>query len=800
MKYDGKLDIAVGLSAKTKKWKNQSIDWSELVSRLTEEHRTSETLKEFLAAPKETQTEIKDVGGLVGGYLEKGARHPDTVRYRQLLTLDVDYAHIDFWDDLQIFFDNAAVLHGTHKHCETSPRFRLIMPLNRKCNTEEYVAIARKIAGTLGIEMFDRSTFDPSRLMFWPSNPRDIDFYFRFQDGPWLDADAILASYDDWHDTSSWPTSGKEKERMRGTGSRQEDPTLKKGIIGAFCRSYSITEAIETFLPDVYAPCAIEGRYTYLKGSTAAGLIVYEDQFAYSHHGTDPCGGRLCNAWDLVRIHKFGKMEDEAKSFIAMEDLARSDKKVKQLIAKENLSDANYDFADTDLGLPADDTDWMSELELDRGGAFKASAQNLNLIFMHDPRLHRLFRQNDFDNKKYAFGTLPWRRIDKPEPVRNVDFAGVRNYIEIIYGIASSNKVEDALELEFERNHYHPVKDYLKGLEWDGTERVDRLLIDLFGAEDTVYTREAMRKMLIGAVARVFNPGIKFDLVLTLISTRQGTGKSSFFKALGKSWFSDTFMTVQGKDSFEQLQGTWVMEMAELAGLRKADIESVKHYISKQEDTFRPAYARVPETYSRQCVFVATTNESMFLRDPSGNRRFMPVDIENVKLVDNMKLRAFLSNSDEIDQVWAEAVHLYKSGELLYLSSEAEAIAAIEQSAHSEMDERAGIIESYLDMPLPDNWDQMDEFGRRMYIGDKGPKEGQLKQFVCVAEIWCECLGKNKEDMDRYKTREINDVLRSLSGWETTGSTRNFSIYGKQKYYFRKEKQNGERKEDELLD
>lgn len=794
MKYDGQIDIATGLSAQAKNWKNTRITWTEFVSRLKEEHKTQETLKEFLAATKEEQSRIKDVGGYVGGYLEGGKRRSDTVKYRQLITLDIDFAHRDLWDDYQMLFGNAAVLHGTHRHCDTSPRFRLIMPLSRKCTPDEYVAIARKVAGTLGIDLFDRSTFETARLMFWPSNPRDVDYFFRFQDGTWLDADEILSSYPDWTDSSLWPTADREIKEIKNGAKRQEDPSLKKGIIGAFCRTYSITDAIETFLSDVYSPTAFSDRYTYTKGTTSAGLIVYDDKFAYSHHGTDPCGGKLCNSFDLVRIHKFGDLDGDTdkgslpKSFIAMGDLARKDKKVKKIIASENLQDAKYDFTEgSDIMETEEDLEWMQELEIDSKGGYKPIAQNLNLIFSRDSRLRGLFKQNDFDGKKYVFGTLPWRRVPYPEPVKNVDFAGVRNYIEIIYGIAAANKIEDSLELEFEKNHYHPVLDYLKSLDWDGTPRIDNLLIHYFGAKDNIYNREAIRKTLVGAVARVFTPGIKFDLVLTLISPTQGTGKSSFFKALGKSWFSDTFLSVNGKDSFEQLQGTWIMEMAELAGLKKADIESIKHFISKQEDIFRPAYARVSETFPRQCVFVATTNENAFLRDPSGNRRFMPVDIWNKKLIDNEELKEFLTNDYEIDQVWAEAVHLFRKGEKLYLSSESEKIATVEQSMHSEVDERRGIIEAYLDRLLPTNWDDMDIFERRNYLeGPLSPNGKIQRDYVCVAEIWCECLGKAKEDMDRYKTREINDILRGLDGWEQIGTTRTFPLYGKQKYYARK--------------
>lgn len=793
MKNDGTVEIAIGLSILTRKWKNTKIEWSELVAKLKEEHRTNETLREFLAAPKDQQLQIKDVGGYVGGYLKAGLRRPDHVLRRQLITLDLDFAYTDFWDDFCMIYNNAAVLHGTHKNSNTSPRYRLICPLDRPVTPEEYIAISRRIAGTLGIDLFDNSTFEPNRLMFWPSNPSDIDYYFKFQDGPWFNADEILASYTDWTDVSSWPSAESQIDARNEKAKKQEDPDTKRGIVGAFCHSYSISEAIETFLPDVYIKCSIPDRYTYAKGSTAAGMIVYEDKFAYSHHGTDPAGGRLCNAFDLVRIHKFGDLDKggeegtQRPSLLAMEDLARADKKVKVYIAKNNLTDAKYDFADVteDNAIEISDTEWMAEMEVERSGGYKPSATNLNLIFTHDLRLKRLFRLNDFDNKVYVYGTLPWRKVTKPEPIRNVDYAGVRNYIEIIYGIVSSGKVDDALMLECERNHFHPVRDYLRNLDWDGKNRVDTLLIDLFGVEDNAYTREALRKTLVGAISRVFKPGCKFDLVLTLISSTQGTGKSSFFRALGKAWFSDTFLTVQGKDAFEQLQGTWIMEMAELAGLKRADVESVKHFISKQSDQFRPAYARVPETFQRQCVFVATTNEVAFLRDSTGNRRFMPIDVNELRLLDNKKLMAFINSPEEIDQVWAEAMELYRANEPLYLSKEAEEKAKGEQLLHEDIDPRVGVIEEYLNRLVPDNWDKMDIFERKNWLADELSVGTVQQTEICAMQVWVEALGKTRDDFDRYNSRELNNVLRSIKGWDMTDEARRFNLYGKQRVYKR---------------
>lgn len=793
MKFDGQLDIALGMSARSKLWKNKKIMWSELVQRLSEEHKTSETFKEYMSATKEEQSKIKDVGGFVGGYLRQGRRKIENVAHRQIVTLDIDFAHLDFWSDFTIMYCNAAVLHSTHKHHESSPRFRLIMPLNREVTPDEYVAISRRIAGDLNIDLFDNTTFDTTRLMFWPSSPKDIEYYYRFQDGEFIDADEVLNRYVDWKDSSSWPTSNAHFDRIKTAAQKQEDPENKKGVVGAFCRTYNIHEAIDKYLTDVYDQNS-EDRYTYKLGSMAQGMIVYDDKFSFSHHGTDPTSGRLCNAFDLVRIHKFGHLDtdkpDEGtknKSFKAMEELAREDSEVKKIIASENLQMAKYEFAevidDSYEQLEDEDIDWMQDLEIDARSKYVSSAANISMIFANDIRLKGLFKLNRFDQKFYVFGNLPWRRVYSPEPLKNVDFSGTRNYIERIYGISGNLKIEDALNLEFEKNSFHPISDYLRKLEWDGVRRIDNLMTDYFGAEQNIYISEAIRKTLVGGVARIFEPGCKFDMVLVIVGG-QGCGKSTFVKKLGKKWFSDTFLTVQGKEALEQIQGAWIIEMAELSGLKKAEVEAIKHFISKQEDTFRPAYGRTAETYQRQCIFIGTTNKMTFLNDPSGNRRFNPVDVR----IEHAKKSVFTDlNENEIDQIWAEAVHLWKKGETLYLSEEAKQIAKIEQEIHSEMDERRGIIEKYLETRLPDDWDSKDIIDRRIYLDDPLSSQGKrTRDSVCVAEIWCECLGKNREDMDRYKTKDINDIMRSLDNWELKNSTKNFPLYGKQKYYQRK--------------
>lgn len=792
LQYDTKLDIATALSGNSKVWKNKKVQWSKLVAKLSNAVVTNETHAQFMRASKDEQGKIKDVGGYVGGYLLNGRRKKGSISYKQIISLDIDYSHKDFWWDFTVLFDCAACIHSTHKSTPNKPRHRLIIPLNREVTAEEYEPIARRIAGDMNIDLFDQSTFEINRLMFWPSVSSDIEYYFEYQDGPFLDADSILASYDDWHNINEWPRASTYDDNVKSQLAKQEDPHSKKGIIGVFCRAYTIQEVIENFLSDVYESCG-DGRYTYIKGSTAGGLIIYDDKFAYSHHSTDPAGGRLCNAFDLVRIHKFGHLdtgkekEDKNKaSFKQMENFASKDKHTKRLIAEEKFAEAKIDF-EVPVELDEEyDNSWVEQLEANTKGEYENSAPNINLILQNDQVLRNAFSLNWFDYRRYINRDCPWRKLEgtEPEPMRDLDYSGIRNYIECVYGITSSLKIDDSVAIEVERNGFHPIRKYIESLTWDGIKRVDTLLIDYFGVEDTVYTRAVIRKALCAAVARVFVPGTKYDMVLILVGA-QGTYKSTFIRKLGVNWFSDTFSTLQGKEAYEQLQGAWIIEMAELSALKKSESESIKQFISKCDDAFRPAYGRTVEIFKRQCVFFGTTNDTDFLKDPTGNRRFNPVDIhpENAtKSVPNDL------TDGEVNQIWAEAYQLWQNGEKLYFDDKESKMAKAEQHKHSATDERRGVIEAYLEKLLPEDWDKKDLYDRRTWLDDPLAKTGRLQRdYVCIAEIWCECLGKDKTDMSRYNTREINDILRALPDWEFVPSTKNFEIYGKQKYYKRKD-------------
>lgn len=803
--HDGTLEIATGRSRKELNWKNKEVQWSAFLNKISVTHRTAETHAEYMAAKKSRQDEIKDVGGYVGAYLSSGRRKSASVLHRQLVTLDIDFGKTDIWGDFGLLYPNAAAMYSTHKHSPESPRLRLIIPLDRPVFSDEYIAIARKIAGVLDIEVFDPTTFQPERLMYWPSTSKDGEYIFEYQDEPWLSADEILGSYRDWRDASEWPVSAKVELKHRQDMKAQEDPLLKPGIVGAFCRTYSISEAIGTFLADVYEPCDIEGRYTYKEGSTAAGVVTYDDKFAYSHHGTDPASGKLCNAFDLVRLHKFGLRDEAARdgtpgnrlpSYNAMMDLATQDKLVRKQIGAERLSNARTDFEQVsgdEVEEEQVNDEWIAEMEVDRKGNYLTSVKNIRLILENDPKLKNKISYNELSQKTVVVKKMPWdkKRFTGERMWTDEDWGCLRCYLaEEPYNLSRTPKLEDVMSLIKTNNTFHPIRQYLNRLEWDGSKRVDFLLIDYLGADDTDYVRTVTRKTLVAAVARVFQPGVKFDHVLTLVG-KQGVGKSTLIKKLGHDWYTDTFNfnMLRGKEAFEQIQGVWLVEIGEMAGIKKAEVEAAKNFITSTEDNYRPAYGRETVSRKRQCVFFGTTNNPDFLRKSNGNRRFWPVDVYESEPVKSV-FEDFTAH--EIDQVWAEAMFLYNAGEELRLPPEIEEEAYKQQEAHEEADDIKGLIEEYLETLLPANWDEKTMPQRVAYFNyhDEFSEPGTVKrERVCVAEIWCECLKKPKGDMNKNSTKNIYEIMQNMSGWRMHENKIRFREYGVQKVFLRENSQ-----------
>lgn len=778
--HDGTLQLSVGASRKETHWRPKETTWSRLCERLSKPTVTAETAAEYKAAPKSRRADIKDVGGFVGGTVKGGRRTAGSVGWRSLLTLDLDNltAHDDPWSDVEMLVGCEAVLYSTHSHTAEKPRYRLVLPLRRPVNPDEYEAIGRRLAADIGIELFDPTTFEPSRLMYWPSVSQDAPYVYRhLQAAAWLDPDEYLARYDDWRDASTWPRSDKAPEIVKREMKKVGDPRQKDGLIGAFCRAHPIREAIAEFLGDVYKE-ERDGRYTYAAGSAMGGLVIYDDVFAYSHHGTDPAGGRLCNAFDLVRIHLFGMLDEDSEtlsedaSFAAMLRYAGEDKETTAEAVRSRLAAAD--------GVEEDE-DWLRLLEVDKRGKICQTINNAYIILTHDPVLKDSIGYNRMTDAIMAIGGLPWNAADGERLWTDADDSGLRQYLEHAYGVGGSQRVLDALNNAATAHAYHPVQDYLAGLPaWDGVPRVDALLIDLLGAEDTPYVRAVTRKTLIAAVARALVPGIKYDYMTVLVGP-QGCGKSTFCRWLGGKWFNDSVTLVGTKDSYEQLQYSWIVEIGELAAARRSDIETLKMFLSTTADTFRAAYARRTRTVQRGCVFIGTTNSDIFLRDATGNRRFWPVQILGVDGV-----KAVARMTEELrQQVFAEALAAWKTGkEELFLDAEMLVNATEQQAAYSEDDGRLGLLADFLERRLPEDWDQMGSQDRYAWL-QRGETGTVRRTQVSAIEIWCELFGNAAAAFGKKDAYEISDMMKHMSEWVRAKKPKRVPVYGPQRYWSR---------------
>ncbi len=855
--------IAVGNSCESKSWRNQLLTFEQLVSRCRRVKTTGETFKEYQRASKAEKNKAKDVGGFVGGAnaVGGGPRKKSNFKSRSLITLDIDegQAGTDYFARAWDLCRCQVLAYTTHSHTPERPRLRLILPLAHDIDLETFGAVSRYIADKIGGEDVDPCCFRPTQIMFWPSKSTDGEFYcistldeetdhFHPEAEP-LNAEEFLDdNFPGWHDHNLWPLSSREGDSINADIAadirKQGDPLEKPGIVGAFCRTYSVVEAIESFLPEIYEATDRPDRYTFTGGTTSAGLVIYDDdRFAFSNHkGHDPAAcGHCLNAFDLVRLHKFGDMDENAKdgtpahkrpSYIAMEEFARNDRETRTTINREKIETARAAFADgadddplLDLpasgstrarALPSPESDWFDDLaarlDMDKKNNFLPTQANFEMILSGVPELKNIYCDT-FAQRIIVRDRLPWSGEGDtfPREWDKFDDAELQSYFALApWKLDNPGRLQNAFNAVIARRQFHPVRDYLNGLEWDGRERIETLLIDYLGAEDSPLVRAITRKWVVAAVARVMAPGCKFDYLLTMIGP-EGIGKSRFLAALaGDNWFSDSLTSIEGKEAGEIMAGKWLIEFGELTNYKKSTVEAYKAFISRTTDRYREAFGRRAQDYPRQCVFAATTNEDTPLKGDTGNRRFWVVnvganepmaatssDLQAVaaiapgKRIGSLCARVVAQVREQRAQIWAEAVEAWRKGEDLYLPEELEIEArqAQERANEAGEDPRRGMIEAYLLQLLPNDWDGRTPEERRAFfcIKDPGDRVGsKRREKVCAVEILSELFGEKIDEKTKYKTRPINQILTSLDIIDASkaASRVSFGAYGQQHPYY----------------
>lgn len=779
MIYDRQITITTGKNRKATQWEQKQLSIADLYELFATPRRSAETQAEYMAMPKSQQDDLKDVGGFVGGSLNGPRRKKENVIGRDLITLDFDNIPAEHTEEVISKVDALGCsycIYSTRKHKPDRPRLRVVIPLDRTALPDEYAALSRFVAAQIGMDWADPTTFEICRLMYWPSCSADGEYTHSLADKPLLPVDSRLSYhtflYGDWHDPANWVKAPNATEdSIRAQVRKQADPTEKNGIVGAFCKVYDVHRAITELIPGVYAPVDIaDDRYTFVGGSTTGGAVVYDDgKFLFSHHATDPCSGRLVNAFDLVRLHKFGDKDDSAApgtpvgrlpSYTSMREWVHSLPEV-----HIEAATAAADFAGLESAAGEDES-WKQQLDTTQAGGLKNSLNNLVLILEHDSRFKGKLRKDTFHDRIEA-DDLPWKRA-AGKPWDDTDSDHLRIFMErTVEGKVSVSDIYTAVNATADKKAYHPVKTYLEGLTWDGTPRLDSLLIDYLGAEDTLYTRAVSRKAFVAAVARIMDPGCKFDCMTVLVG-KQGRFKSTILSIMGGQWFSDSLRTFEGKDAEERLRGVWLIEVSELQAFDRSSVEAIKGFLSKQSDSYRPAYGHLLREFPRQCIFFGTTNTPDFLRDTTGGRRFWPIDIDEQE-----RTKSVVNDlPKERDQIWAEAVTRYRAGEQLYLTGEVELAALHIQEDHREVDAWEGILMDFISKPIPKDWDawkldrRRDFLAGQAHTSDNAPLTLVERQRVSATEFLCEALGFAPGSLSSRDLMRVSKLLRGLPGWK----------------------------------
>lgn len=796
---------------------NLRTTWEDFAQKLTTRAETVEDEATYHAIDKSQQFVLKSsFGGYVGGRFTSDhkayRRKAANIAFRSLITLDFD-RDTDF-DPHCVY-----VRHTTHSHTPENPRWRYVIPLAHEIPADRYEAVARFVARDV-IDQVDTTCFDVAHLMFYPSTPIDGEFIGEISKyDNFLDPAVILDG--DFLDTpAKWAfAKGDEDLKRLYKSTKMENPTTKGGIIGAWCEVYDCYDVLAMF-PGLYIPSPNKrNRFTYSGSKGEEGAVVYDGGlFFYSHHGTDPIREKEYNAFDLFRVLKFGDLDADASpttrtdrlpSYTAMLTYALKDKAVRKVYESDRYevtAEAFGTIIDTDSA-----TDVLVSLETNaKTGAVLPTLANLATIIREDKNLEPL-RYELFTRHVITKGDLPWKRIKGAWD--DMDDAALTRYLELAYGYkidqAKLFKQLPSILIDLDRT-CHVVQEYITGRQWDGQHRLDTLFVQALEARDTPLTRSVTRKALVGAVRRAFEPGCKFDFMTILVS-EQGIGKSTLLRLLGGAWYSDSFdFRLDGKNQMEQLRGVWIVESPELKGLSKADIDSTKAFLSKTSDRYRGAYAAHTSEYPRQCVFFGSTNETAFLRDDTGNRRFWVIPCHQKQNTLSTLMRDLIEGDGEyIRQVWAEAYEAYLGGQPVTLTPEEEEEMREDRKEFEYENPFEEELRRFLDFPIPDGWDMLTKEDRQRYMMYKRgfPVSGAFpvnafygqnqRQTVTGEEArneWFAYMPNAKNVTATTCTKMIGKI----EGWHRSADRKYFRDYGRQRYFERDNVADKTKEEDNI--
>lgn len=711
------------------------------------------------------------------GELKNHHRKSVNVINRSVITLDLDGALEGGFEALCGFLSDFCYFwHTTYSHSEEKPSYRFLVPLAEPVTPGQYGDLVRQIIAANPQASIDAASAKPAQIMFTPACKDPFSYDYGVHEGSLVNGAQWLAS-----------VNGGESVVPLGRLDKKGEPAEAPGIVGQFNRAYpNLDELIAVFeLP--YELDGASGRYRYTGSSATAtpGMRELDERpgLYYSWHAHDPAAGYAQNAFDLVRIHKFGHLDTEYKgpvnrapSYTACRDFLDTHKGFNKRAAAQVYETVVSSLTDQENGgaertPPAqethtsvevltteeiDNTQWVSQLEVDRKtGKFVDSLRNLTLIFDNDPKMKGIgwCERGEYFTDADPHNWPDTKRLPKLTENQKVL---LRNRYENVYGLKVPP--ERLVQIFAERkttNSFDPVCVYLESLRWDGNKRMETCLP---GVEDTEYNRMVARKVLLAAVARTFEPGVKVDEALILVGP-EGTGKSSWIKEMSKG-FSVEFQNIESKDTVQILSETWIAMAEESEVVAKSDFNRLKSFLTQTSDTYRVPYAVEPETRLRRWVVWGSTNDMELLRERDGNRRFLMVECVRPRDFD-------LLTPEYVDQIWAEAVHAYLMGESHVMNSYERELARSAREQHIHSDALTESIAEHLRLPITSDWHEKKPETLRSIvgqwnvdvIGSTGDKE---RDFITPKEVWVEVEGMSLADFTLRDQSRVKDSLQAL--------------------------------------
>lgn len=840
------LKFAVSEGKSQRHVKNVVMPWLDFRERAKISDADPLTLAEFTSKSKDWQALRKNNGYFVGAQFKGGIRHKINARPRQLLTYDIDQGNNALIDDLRNGTSGVGPIeylaYSTRTHGNGAIKLRLVIPLPKLLPEERFNPLSRILAEAIDpdMRMVDPVSFKPSQYMYWPSHCADVEPVYIHHEGALLDADRVLANWastwGDWSDFRNLPRSEREQERLRADVARSADPTTKRGPVGVFCNLWNIHGAIVEFdVPYVsgeMGPNGIPARYTYIHGTSSNGVVVYDDgNKAHSHHSSDPLSDQNFNSFDMVRVHLFGNLDgarepgdDPRKmpSYKALLEMLQDNAEFTTALRDSHYGispedaddtfDAEYDTS-VEVTSTEDDDDfsdprgWMDGLDLNSDGIIKNTIANIVLILRHGRSFVGRFGHNEFSHMDCLVRPLRSKslrinlRIPRGETEVMIEahhFAAIRQILSAPRGPkktgwglqVAQRDIREAVLVVCGENKFHPIRNYLDSLVWDGVPRIETVWIKGCHTPDTPYYRQTSRNTMLAAVARIYEPGVKFDFMPVLVGP-QGLRKSTFVMIWGSArWSGETEGHFDDKKRFvEATLGFWFVENSEMTHFRRAqDDEAIKAMLSGTVDTVRLSYRPDPQRIPRQFIMIGTTNATNFLRDK--HRRIWPIQCGEQQIdVDWL--------AEHRDQLFAEAVVAYRrlaresnTGLLpLHLTHDAETEHATTQARHlveSAAEADAGTIRAWLDTPVPvtcakSGWTDAEDADAKFEDDDNLV----LRTYTCAKELWERALGRDLARYDQRAAQNIGQAMRFLEPDWRAGPLATCGKYGRQRGYFR---------------